>query len=295
MDSSKLFNINRRRFLQGSLSSLVLSSFGVYGFDLVYPLKPHRVGLIGAGWYGKNDLYRLIQVTQIEVVALCDVDQHMLSDAAQQMQKRMQTSKPPRTYESYREMLAQEELDIVIIGSPDHWHALQGIEAMKAGAHLYLQKPISVDVLEGEALLAVAQKYNRVVQVGLQRRSTPHLMRAKNEIVDKGLLGKVSHVEMCCYYHMRSQNNPTLQAIPNYFNYELWTGPAPLRPYDGLPHRGWWRAFMEYGNGIVGDMCVRMFDTVRWMLDLKGPKQMSKNKGSPIFQILKQSFLTTLN
>lgn len=279
MDSSKLFNINRRRFLQGGLSSLVLSSFGVYGFDLVYPLKPHRVGLIGAGWYGKNDLYRLIQVTQIEVVALCDVDQHMLSDAAQQMQKRMQTSKPPRTYESYREMLAQEELDIVIIGSPDHWHALQGIEAMKAGAHLYLQKPISVDILEGEALLAVAQKYNRVVQVGLQRRSTPHLMRAKNEIVDKGLLGKVSHVEMCCYYHMRSQNNPTLQAIPNYFNYELWTGPAPLRPYDGLPHRGWWRAFIEYGNGIVGDMCVHMFDTVRWMLDLKWPKQISSTGG----------------
>ena len=195
------------------------------------------------------------------------------------MQRRMQTSKPPRIYESYRKMLAQEELDIVLIGSPDHWHALQGIDAMKAGAHLYLQKPISVDVLEGEALLAAAQKYNRVVQVALQRRSTPHLMRAKKEIVDKGLLGKVSHVEMCCYYHMRSQGNPPLEAIPNYFNYDLWTGPAPLRPYDGLPHRGWWRAFMEYGNGIVGDMCVHMFDTVRWMLDLKWPKQISSTGG----------------
>ena len=279
MGPSKLFNINRRRFLQGSLSSLVLSSFGVYGFDLVYPSKPHRVGLIGAGWYGKNDLYRLIQVTQIEVVALCDVDQKILFDAAQQMQRRMQTSKPPRIYESYRKMLAQEELDIVLIGSPDHWHALQGIDAMKAGAHLYLQKPISVDVLEGEALLAAAQKYNRVVQVALQRRSTPHLMRAKKEIVDKDLLGKVSHVEMCCYYHMRSQGNPPLEAIPNYFNYDLWTGPAPLRPYDGLPHRGWWRAFMEYGNGIVGDMCIHMFDTVRWMLDLKWPKQISSTGG----------------
>ena len=117
------------------------------------------------------------------------------------------------------------------------------------------------------------------MQVALQRRSTPHLMRAKNEIVDKGLLGKVSHVEMCCYYHMRSQGNPPLEAIPNYFNYDLWTGPAPLRPYDGLPHRGWWRAFMEYGNGIVGDMCVHMFDTVRWMLDLKWPKQISSTGG----------------
>ena len=249
------------------------------GVGFTAPSDQLALAAVGSGGKGTSDISNAYQSGKNKVVALCDVDQKILFDAAQQMQRRMQTSKPPRIYESYRKMLAQEELDIVLIGSPDHWHALQGIDALKAGAHLYLQKPISVDVLEGEALLAAAQKYNRVVQVALQRRSTPHLMRAKKDIVDKGLLGKVSHVEMCCYYHMRSQGNPPLEAIPNYFNYDLWTGPAPLRPYDGLPHRGWWRAFMEYGNGIVGDMCVHMFDTVRWMLDLKWPKQISSTGG----------------
>ena len=100
-------------------------------------------------------------------------------------------------------MLSENKLDIVLIGTPDHWHALQTIDAMKAGAHVYVQKPISVDVMEGEAMVAAARKYNNVVQVGTQRKSTPHLIDAKKNIVDAGLLGKISHVEMCCYYHMR--------------------------------------------------------------------------------------------
>ena len=93
MKTPKTFYINRRHFLKGSFASLVLSQFGVYGFDLVHPTKPYRVGLIGCGWYGKNDLYRLIQVTQIEVVALCDVDAKMLADAAVKIQERLQDPK----------------------------------------------------------------------------------------------------------------------------------------------------------------------------------------------------------
>jgi len=167
----------------------------------------------------------------------------------------------------------------VLIGTPDYWHALQTIEAVKAGAHVYVQKPISVDVIEGEAMVAAARKYNRVVQVGTQRKSTPHLIDAKKNIVDAGLLGKVSHVEMCCYYHMRANGNPPVQTVPDFFDYEMWTGPAPLRPYDGLPHIRWWRTFMEYGNGIMGDMCIHMFDTVRWMLKLGWPKRISSAGG----------------
>jgi predicted dehydrogenase len=176
-------------------------------------------------------------------------------------------------------MLAESKPDIVLIGTPDHWHALQTIAAIQAGAHVYVQKPISVDVLEGEAMLAAARKYNKVVQVGTQRRSTPHLIDAKKHIVDAGLLGKVSHVEMCCYYHMRNNENPPLQPVPDFFDYDMWTGPAPLRPYDGLPHRGWWRSFMEYGNGIMGDMCIHMFDAVRWLLDLGWPSRISSTGG----------------
>jgi predicted dehydrogenase len=176
-------------------------------------------------------------------------------------------------------MLKEQKPAIVLVGSPDHWHALQTIDSIKSGAHVYVQKPISVDVMEGEAMLAAARKYDRVVQVGTQRRSTPHLVEAKKNIIDAGLLGKIHHIEICCYYHMRNESNPPLQAIPDFFDYDSWTGPAPLRPFDGLPHRGWWRGFMEYGNGIMGDMCVHMFDAVRWMLDLGWPTKISSTGG----------------
>ena len=118
----------------------------------------------------------------------------------------------------------------------------------------------------------------RSVQIGTQRRSTPHWIEAKKQVVDAGLLGKIGLVEMCCYYPMHSNENRPLQPVPDFLDYEMWTGPAPLRPYDGLPHRSW-RAYMEYGNGIVGDMCVHMFDGARWMLDLGWPKRISSSGG----------------
>jgi predicted dehydrogenase len=273
------FNINRRRFLQGATASLALSTFGARGMDIIHPQKTLKVGLIGTGWYGKSDLFRLIQVAPVEVVALCDVDKNQLSGAAALVSQRQKSKKTPRTYGDYRKMLSENEMDIVLIGTPDHWHALQTIDAIKAGAHVYVQKPISVDVVEGEAMVAAARRYNKVVQVGTQRRSTPHLIEAKKNIVDAGLLGKISHVEMCCYYPKSNSGKPTIQPVPDFLDYEMWTGPAPLRPYVGLPHTRWWRGFMEYGNGTVGDMCIHMLDSVRWMLKLGWPKRISSTGG----------------
>ena len=272
-------NLNRREFIKGTSAALALASLKANGMNLSMPAPKRRVALIGTGWYGKSDLFRLIQVAPVEVVGLCDPDQHQLQNAADMVSQRQESHKKPPTYGDYRKLLAEQKPEIVLVGSPDHWHALQAIEAIKSGAHVYVQKPISVDVLEGEAMVAAARKYNRVVQVGTQRKSTPHLIEAKKNIVDAGLLGKISHVEMCCYYHMRNNGNPPVQAVPDFFDYEMWTGPAPMRPYDGLPHIRWWRTFMEYGNGIMGDMCIHMFDTVRWMLQLGWPERISSTGG----------------
>jgi predicted dehydrogenase len=276
--SSRPFNVNRRRFLQGISASMALSSLGVLGAGVGDP-KKRRVGLIGAGWYGKSDLWRLIQVAPVEVVSICDPDKKMLAGAVEIASQRQESKKTPRGYSDYREMLKEKDLDIVLIGSPDHWHALQAIAAIESGADVYLQKPISVDVLEGEAILAAARKHKRVVQIGTQRKSTPHLIDVKKQVIEAGLLGKIAHVDMCCYYHMRANGNPPLEPVPDYLDYEMWTGPAPLRPYDGIPHLRWWRTFTEYGNGIVGDMCVHMFDTARWMLGLGWPKRISSFGG----------------
>jgi predicted dehydrogenase len=269
--------MHRRDFLLGTSAALALSAVPSYAAQLADQKK--RVGLIGSGWYGKADLLRLIQIAPVDVVSLCDADSQMVKDAADLVATRQASKKTPRTYGDYRKMLAEKDLDVVIIAPPDHWHALPMIEAAKAGVDMYVQKPISVDVVEGQAMLAAARKYKRVVQVGTQRRSTPHLITARDRIIKEGKLGKVGLVEVYCYYHMRARENPPDTAPPANLDYEMWTGPAPMRPYNALVHPRRWRAFMEYGNGIMGDMCIHMLDMVRWMLDLGMPARISSSGG----------------
>lgn len=264
--------MDRRQFLYASAGAAVFAEQAA-----AQPSK--RVGLIGCGWYGKTDLFRLIQVSPVEVVSLCDVDKNMLSAAADMVSQRQESKKRPRTYSDYRQMLAAKDLDIVLIGTPDHWHALTMIAAVESGVDVWCQKPISVDVMEGKAMLAAARKHGRVVQIGTQRRSTPHLVDAKEKIIEQGKLGKIGLVEIYCYYHMRNESNPPDSAPPEYLDYEMWTGPAPMRPYNRIDHPRGWRAFMEYGNGIVGDMCIHMFDMVRWMLGLGWPKRVDSSGG----------------
>jgi predicted dehydrogenase len=217
----------------------------------------------------------------------------MLADAAEQVSTRQASKKKPRTYTDYRKMLAERDLDAVLIVTPDHWHALPMIDAVKAGLDVWVQKPISVDVVEGQAMLAAARKYKRVVQVGMQRRSTPHLVHARDRILREGKLGTIGLVEIYCYYHMRARENPPDQAPPAHLDYEMWTGPAPMRPYNSLVHPRRWRAFMEYGNGIVGDMCVHMLDMVRWMLDLGMPTRVSSSGGILIDKASKANITDT--
>src|SRR5579863_469941 len=172
-------NIDRRKFLM----TLAAACGSALAYD---EQKRRRVGLIGSGWYGKADLFRLIQVAPVEVVSLCDVDQKMLKHAAEMTASRQASKKAPRTYSDYREMLKEKDLDIVLIATPDHWHALPMIAAAEAGADIYVQKPISVDVTEGQAMLAAARKHKKVVQVGTQRRSTPHIIEARDRVIREG-------------------------------------------------------------------------------------------------------------
>ncbi|MCB1096729.1 MAG: Gfo/Idh/MocA family oxidoreductase [Verrucomicrobiae bacterium] len=273
--------MNRRDFVKiGAASAALATSAGINALGQESGEgKTRRVGLIGTGWYGKADLLRLIQVEPVEVVSLCDVDSKMLNEAADLVASRQKSGNRPKLYADYREMLAQKNLDIVLIATPDHWHALPMIAAVEAGADVYVQKPISLDIVEGQAMLAAARKHERVVQVGMQRRSTPHLIEARENVVKKGLLGKVAYVEICCYYHMRNNSNFPNEAPPENLDFDLWTGPAPLLPYNRIMHPRGWRAFNEYGNGIVGDMCVHMLDMVRWMLDLGMPKAVTSTGG----------------
>src|ERR1700676_4691387 len=179
--------MDRRDFLQIGAAGMTASAASLAGAG---EPRPPRVGLIGCGWYGKCDLFRLLQVAPVEVVSLCDVDGKMLADAAEQVAGRQASKKKPRPYGDYRDLLKEKDLDIVLIATPDHWHALPMIAAVEAGADVYVQKPTSVDVGEGKAMLDAARKHKRVVQVGTQRRSTPHLAEAREKVVKEGKLGK---------------------------------------------------------------------------------------------------------
>ncbi len=285
--------MNRRTFLQAGAGLAATAALRYPESFAAEVGAGKRVGLIGSGWYGKSDILRLIQVAPVEVVSICDVDRKMAAEAAELIGSRQASKKPPRVFHDYREMLAQKDLDIVEVATPDHWHALPMIAAVEAGADVYVQKPISVDVLEGAAMYDAAKRTKRVVQVGTQRRSTPHLVEARDRIVREGKLGTVGHVEIYCYWHMRNTSNPPDTSPPENLDYDLWTGPAPMRPYNSIVHPRGWRAFMEYGNGIMGDMCIHMYDMVRWMLGLGWPKRVSSEGGILVDKAAKANIADT--
>jgi predicted dehydrogenase len=275
--------MNRRQFLKAASAAFAFSTLPtLHSFSSDFIDMKKRVAIIGPGWYGKVDLFRMIQVAPVEVVSVCDVDSVMANDAADQIAGRQLSGKRPRIYSDYRKLLKEKDFDIVLIDTPDHWHALPMIEAVQGGADVWVQKPTGVDVVESQAMVAAARKYNRVVQVGTQRRSTPHLIEARDRVIKEGLLGKISHADVCCYYHMRKnltkEQAPDIPA-PDNLDFDMWTGPAPMQPFNKIIHPGSWRAYMEYSNGIMGDMCVHMLDMVRWMLDLGMPTSVSSIGG----------------
>ncbi|HEX5471352.1 MAG TPA: Gfo/Idh/MocA family oxidoreductase [Lacipirellulaceae bacterium] len=240
--------------------------------------KPLRVALIGCGWYGKNDLCHLIQVAPVEVVGLCDVDSQMLKHAAELASQRQPSKKHPKSYADYNKLLAEQKPEIVLIGTPDHWHCLPMVAACKAGADVYQQKPISYDVIEGQAMLAAARKYNRTVQVGLQRRSTPHLLEARDRFIRTGALGKIAYVDIHAYSSSPGSFPPNTSPPPN-LDWNTYVGPAKWRQYNPGIHPRGWRNCREFSNGQTGDLCVHFFDVVRYFLDLGWPRSISASGG----------------
>lgn len=279
--------MKRRDFLKvagvGVMSAMAAGAFGVKGFADEVAEQNLKVGLIGAGWYGKVDLLRMIQVAPVEVTALCDVYRPRREEAGALVAERQISRKTPTLYGDWRKMLDEQKLDAVLVGTPDHWHALPTIAAIQKGIDVWVQKPIGVDVVECLAMAAAAKKHNRVTQVGLQRRSTPHLIDAKKRFLDAGALGHIGRVDIYSYYGGGDLFQETCDP-PEGFDYEMWTGPAPMRPFvPTVADRGW-RSFMEYGNGTVGDMCVHMFDMTRWLMGLGWPKRIFSTGGRYVFK-----------
>jgi predicted dehydrogenase len=239
------------------------------------------VALVGCGWYGKTDLFHLMQVAPVEVVGLCDVDSVMREAAAALVAKRQPSGKSPPQFGDYRTLLAETKPEIVLVCTPDHWHCLPMIAACEAGADVYVQKPISFDCIEGRAMVAAARKHGRTVQVGLQRRSTPHLLDARDRFITSGRLGKIAAVDIHSYYGSR-EAFPPAAPVPPTLDWEMYCGPAPLVEYRPQIHPRSWRDCIEFSNGQTGDLCVHFYDLVRFFLGLSWPTRIAATGGALI-------------
>jgi predicted dehydrogenase len=271
--------LSRRRFLHSAAVAgtvLTAAPFILRGAD---PAKKYRTALIGCGWWGKNILKEAIASGRVQVVGLCDVDRNVRDVAAEQVNDL--NSDSPKTYNDYRELLEKEKPEIVLIATPDHWHALQTIAAVKAGAHVFVEKPTGHTVNESKAMLRAARDSGKVVQVGLHRRIGPHHVNAM-KFLKSGAVGDVGMVRIFAHGgggKERPSNNAT---PPDSMDWDLWCGPAPLRPFNQNLHPGGWRNFLDYANGQLGDWGVHWLDQVLWWSGEKYPKRVFCAGGRPI-------------
>jgi len=270
--------MNRRQFLQGAAATGLLLNAGPFVLGQTSG-KKLRTALIGSGWWGKNILKEAIASGRCSVTALCDVDARALEVAGEQVHDL--NGETPKKYEDYRELLQKEKPDIVIIATPDHWHALQAIAALNEGAHVFLEKPTGQTVNESRAMLKTALASKKVVQVGLHRRIGPHHVSAM-KFLRSGAVGDVGMVRLFAHGGGGRENPTRNSPVPDGMNWDLWCGPAPLRPFNTRIHPGGWRNFLDYANGTMGDWGVHWLDQVLWWTDEKYPKRVYCSGGRSV-------------
>jgi predicted dehydrogenase len=216
------------------------------------------IGLIGAGGMGQHNTNVASTKPEIQVGAICDVDDAHLAEPVKRSTQKY--GRAPKTFKDFRQLLEMKDIDAVIIGTPDHWHALPCIYACEAGKDVYCEKPISHNIVEGQAMVGAARKFKRIVQVGTWQRSQQHFLDAV-DYVRSGRLGKISVCRAWTVGH-GGQGKESAQSPPSTVDYDFWVGPAKYEPYQKNRFHGSFRWFYNYAGGLVGDWGVHMIDTV---------------------------------
>jgi predicted dehydrogenase len=229
-----------------------------------------RVALIGCGGQGRNDLMKMLRIKNVECVALCDVDDSQTAAAMKSVQE--QTAQTPKfALRDFRRVLEQKDIDAVIIGTPDHWHALPTILACQAGKDVYVEKPLSISIGEGRMMVNAARKHDRVVQMGTQQRSATHYAAAV-EYVKSGKLGKIRLVRAWAYQDWMG-NIPKVpdSEPPASVDYDMWLGPATKRPFNKNRFHFNFRWYWDYSGGLMTDWGAHMIDIANWGMGVKAP------------------------
>lgn len=259
---------NRRSFLQQSSAlaggALLLSAFDSHPFSIFRrpgaPSDQINVGAIGLNGMGWADLTAAIKLPGVHVTALCDIDKNVLDRRMKELSKMQVDTSKVKTYGDYRKLLEQKDIDVVIIGTPDHWHALIMMEACQAGKDVYVEKPVGNSIGECRAMVAAQQKYNRVVQAGQWQRSQQHFKNAV-DFVQSGQLGNIRTVKVWCYQGWMKPG-PVVpdSAPPSGVDYAMWLGPAATRPFNSSRFHFNFRWFWDYAGGLMTDWGVHLLD-----------------------------------
>lgn len=243
---------------------------GAPAFLGAQPRRRYRTATVGTGWWGMNITREAIRSGDCEMVALCDVDEKQIAAGAAEVEKL--TSDRPKRYKDFRDMIAKEKPEICIVATPDHWHPLVTIEAVKNGAHVYVEKPVSHTILEGRAMVTAARAANRVVQVGTHRRVSPHNISGI-EFLQSGRVGKIAMVR-AFVHNAAGPGTKTPDSEPSAgLDWDMWCGPAPIRPFNPSLHPRGFRYHLDYANGVIGDWGIHWFDQILWWNQEKWPRR----------------------
>ena len=263
--------LTRRSFLKTS-SLIAAAGLGAPAYlrsatSAVSASDKLNVALIGCRSMGWGDLTDLLLHDEVQCLALCDTDKTVLDTKAKELSEKQKTKFD--LYNDYRRVLDRKDIDAVIIGTPDHWHCLQFVDACKAGKSVYVEKPISNSIAECDAMVAAANKYNTVVQVGQQQRSG-NLWKEMVDYLNAGALGEIGRVHIWANFAYADIATPKPDsAIPEGVDFDTWLGPTPVRTFNEQRYHGLWRMFWNYGGGLMTDWGVHLLDMALWGMNIK--------------------------
>lgn len=241
-----------------------------------------RIGLIGCGGISTADTNAFLAHPECEIAVICDVDDARIKSTLDRLQKLGRAR--PDAVKDFRRVIDRKDIDLVLVCTPDHWHAIPTIEACKAGKDVYVEKPLGTTIVEGAAMRDAARKYRRVCQMGTQWRSGEHYREAV-EMVRSGKLGRVRQVRCWAYLDwIREIGNPPDSPPPEGVDYDMWLGPAPLRPFNKNRFHFNFRWFWDYAGGLMTDWGVHLINIALWAMGPEWPKAVVSSGGKYILK-----------
>lgn len=271
-------SISRRKFMgQVAAASpfLILPRHVIGGLGFLAPSDRINLGFIGTGKQVSGLLRYMGKLKETVIVAASDVDSQKLAKFVQAatLVNDQKTSHPVLGHHDYRELLSRTDVDAVVVASPDHWHAMHVIDAAKAGKDIYCEKPLSLTIGEGRAMVDAVHKYKRVLQTGSQQRSMYNFRQAV-ALIRNGYIGDIKEINVSIGEPVRQCDLPSLPT-PDYLDWDRWIGPSPYRGYHPVlspevnsKNWAWWRGYKGFGGGYITDWGAHMFDVVQWALDM---------------------------